>query len=114
MRHDQIPQPRRRVENVPIWQQASLQQFGNDRAGNSMRLNAARRKVGAGELPRSDELKHVRINLRSQWFNAIPNERIASVFVAVEETDLQRHTFGRMRPRPSAASPSKEAMSARP
>ena len=66
-----------------------------------MRRNTARREIGASELPRSDEAEHVRVDLRSQRFDAIPNERIASVLIAVKETNLQRHTFARERPRQS-------------
>jgi tetratricopeptide (TPR) repeat protein len=63
-----------------------------------MRLDAARWEVGAGELVRGDELENVRIDLRPKRFDAIPNERVTPVLVAMEETDLKRHAFARERP----------------
>lgn len=64
-----------------------------------MRLDPARREVGAGELATSDEFEHVRIDPRAQRLDSVPNERIAPVLVAMKETDLKRHAFARERPR---------------
>ena len=56
---------------------------------------AARREVGSGELARGDEGEDVRIDPRAEGFDAISNQRIAPMLVAVKETDLQRHAFAR-------------------
>jgi hypothetical protein len=54
-----------------------------------MRLDPARREVGAGEFTTGNKLEHVRIDPCAQRFDAIPNERVAPVFIAVKKPDLQ-------------------------
>ena len=64
-----------------------------------MNLDAARRKVRPAKLATADEPEHVGVDPRAQRFDAIPNERIPPMFVAVKKPDLQRHSLSRERPR---------------
>ena len=72
--HDQIPQPCRSVENVPLRQKTSPQKLGDDRARDAMNVDPARRKVGPAELVRGYEREHARIDLRSQRFDRSPKQ----------------------------------------
>jgi hypothetical protein len=67
-----------------------------------MDVHAARRKVAPGKFARGEEREHARTDLRPQGFDRVPNERVASVLVGLQEADLERHALAGQRSREAA------------
>src|SRR5271157_1195738 len=67
-----------------------------------MNVDAARRKVAPDELARGDEREDARIDLRPQRLDCIPNERVATMLVAMQKPDLKRQSKARERSRQSS------------
>ena len=98
--HDQFPHPSRRIENVAIRQQASLQQLRDDGPCDPVRLDAARGEVSAGEFRRDATKSKTRALIFAlSRSTQSQTRRIAPMLVAVEETDLKGHAVARERSR---------------